>query len=529
MLGRTNICYSDGYLAVYSIDPANAAEKDVIYVYDVSFLQSIGSEIRGRKVQCQGTVKCVSVANGRLAYIAQDPEDETKIHVNLLDLNTLHTLTCAATVLDLETQSFASALNATGMDAFTNKANGKSSQVLRLPQSPELFATNGRYIVFSASFLSHFTIWDMKNKSDPQADIDIAGKSFALSPKWLEFLSWEHNPDFERLPSISYHMSLDDRGDIYTTINGNLSEKECMYPDDRYVLRYACTRSGKPIRMKDRVPIPPSKSPEVFSLEDDVHVAGTLVSFSSAGSKNFFNYHPGDIESRDDEYGESDMGSFVFGSVLDLQFPRIAFDRKKPRRYETQGTGHPEDWESMVAAFPYDTNVEYELGYINRQCFWLLPDSDNWRFSIAATRVIPYLSRTCVIWHCLYKDEEKATDDGGSSTVRRVVIAGVKPTMLPGKAHPDADFFYGGNEDVSDADIILSSIPEPASACEVVVDYSKNRKTKWAGDEQCIVLSHYKAREVPEGATEPSYGTVVRLFRYGSAPAGPTSYTVQYA
>ncbi|KAK6335417.1 hypothetical protein TWF696_002195 [Orbilia brochopaga] len=518
-LGRTNFCYSGGFLAVYSIDQTPAAEKDVIYVYDLSILrtQTLGSETPARKVQCPGVVKCAAIANGRLAYLTQDPRDETSVCVGLQDLITSSTRICNSTVSDVDLATFASTLNNSGMNSYTNEGNeARPAATLQLQSSPKLFDTNGRFVFFSASFSTHYTVWDMNLDSETP----ITGSSFTLDKSWSQFLceAWQDNPDFQSHLSLSYYMSVDERGDLYTTISGPIAEKGCVYPGDRFVLRYACTHDGKPIRMKACIPMPPYTNPELHD-EQTVYKASRFSSFSGGGSQNFFAYSPVDMEYTED----SPYSTLLFGSVLDLRYPRIVIDRKQAKTRDVFDEFPP-------SGLIYDAEVEYSLDYLDKKSFYLLPNDEIWRSTIAATRIIPEPSKRCVIWHCLYQDEEVVTDGGELSLIRNVKIVGLKPTILPGEDASDEGFYIGGSDNMSMAETIDSTIPEPTSVCKITVEYTKNRKIKWAGDDQYIVLSHYRPRKRSNDDRRkgPDFESVFRLFRYGTAsgdcmPSDPLS------
>ncbi|KAJ6257660.1 hypothetical protein Dda_7447 [Drechslerella dactyloides] len=341
------------------------------------------------------------------------------------------------------------------------------------------------------------------------SDVPITGSSFTLIKPWCQFLceSWQNNPNFDSHLSPSYYMSVDDVDDIYATINGPIPEKGCVEPGDNYNTRYARRHNGNPILMKECFPMPPSTSPELID-EVPVRKFSRFNSFSGGKNQNLMAYSP-----VDPLYAE-DSNTWVFGSVLDLRYPRIVIDRKQA--VQRGQNAYYDKLQSSKSV--YDMDVEYSLDYLDKKSFYLLPNDEIWRSTIMSQRVIPEPSKGCVVWLCLYKDDRTLLDNGELSPIRFVRIVGLKPTVLPG-GEADEEWYFGGSETMSMAEMIDSSIPEPASVCQFNVEYPKNRKLKWAGDDQYIVLSHYRNRERSQEDKRkgPDYESVFRLFRYGAA------------
>ncbi|KAF3182660.1 hypothetical protein TWF788_005974 [Orbilia oligospora] len=598
-LGRVEFCYAEGYLAVFTTGKSGTSEQDTVYVYDLSIVLNPTAVINARKVKCPGEVKHVSIADGYMASMVQDREDSTNIIIILVDLITFAEKSFNSTVRNLDYETYASILNDSGTDYFTNREKGQSSHALRLSKSPEFFRTNGRHVVFSASFLTHYTVWEVGVYSDAP----IIGRSYSLDSDWNDLLldMWTSDATWDKHLPLSYYLSIDDKCDIYTVINGFLKEMDCIYEYDRYLSRYACRMDGKPYRMKMTAGIPPYRNTELSDLRSGP-VARNLFSFSSGG-ENLFSYHPADTKLEEMDL-QIPRGILLWGDCGHL--PRIVVDKKQPR--------HDEDWEFHYHAdfqpeSKFATECEYNIQYLNEEAlYWFLtPKTRSARTSNA--RVIPHLSPTSVSWQLQFKDEQIPIEGGKDLNVRKVKIVGSKPTFLVrekivykyrdtessntpyNEGRQDEDHSDEGNdgedpndegnnseesggrnkggednngenhegegndneesdnrdnngegddsenEDNSEERVryvfYKKNVPEPASVCKIVLDHKLNRRLKWDGDDQYIVLRHYQPTSVPLGDDPlvPSFSTMFTLFRYGNeadTPNAPISYNIRY-
>ncbi|KAK6344605.1 hypothetical protein TWF718_006563 [Orbilia javanica] len=560
LLGKTKICYSDGFLAICSASENSDVERNVIYVYNLSNLQAIDSGVLARRVECEGAVKHIATSNGRLAYIAQDGESKTRVSIGVYDLFTWEIRRCTAEALNLDIGGLASIISVEGENAFTDEVKGRSSAFLQLPGSPEFFCTNGRYVVLSASFLTHYTIWDFGGLVvDPGKSMDhksgkpSIGKSFRLDPRWVDYLfeRWCAGPDFSDPPPVAYFMSIDDHGDIYATINGQPPDENLWSPDDRIFYTYACRSNGNPIPMHSNGWIPPNLFGDCHDGPDTIYVASDLVSFQSAG-KNFLAISPpGYLDSytgwQDEDSGEQDDDydrmPLEYWYAQDLYYPRIALDRKRHTR-ESRLQGKPE--------------FVYRLGYLGSRSFWL-PRPDEFRgYEVLGARIIPNPSEDCAIWECRHKKEVIRTDGGDTITTKRVKIIGLRPTILPINQDQDEELVEEGEGEAAElvesdplelqertsvaehADLeaqvertpaaksLNSIIPEAASVCELTMDYEANETVQWVGDEQQIILLERRTKNSEGQATGLQYENVFRIFRYGTASREPISFIARY-
>ncbi|EPS35854.1 hypothetical protein H072_10681 [Dactylellina haptotyla CBS 200.50] len=519
-LGRTGYSYADGFLAVFSVDEDLDAERDCIYVYDISLILESGAELECRKVRCEGAVKHVSVANGYMAWMAHKSEDTTKIIVGLQDLIGCNRRTFEATILDIDNQSFALTISQEGVDAFADEAKGRSASALWLRQSPEIFCTNGRYICFSASFLTHYIVWDIRTAT---------GKSYTLAPEWVRFLSdmWSEDPGYKNHAHLSYYLSMDDRGEIYSVINGFLEEMDCVFNYDRFILRYARKRDGKAIYMKDGVMVPPPRNAELNDNTYQPCVAEELISFPGGGRHNLFAYTPADMNLEKGFYDDDPFSTILTSSEFDLWIPRIVIDRKQPKRDPSWDPRYPDDG-------VHDTEFEYKVRYFNKNKTHILPEEMRGSTTVR-NRIVPKpLSPDCIIWQCQWTDETNTTEEETTKRVRDVKIVGLKPVSY---LEYDADIDYDNASDRPNFPTghhLELQAPEPTSVCSLTVDYSEDQAFGWTGDTQHIVLSHYRTRKVTSGQKnmQLDFESVFRLFRYGSARevrgGSQVAYSVRY-
>ncbi|KAK6523041.1 hypothetical protein TWF281_002463 [Arthrobotrys megalospora] len=468
------------------------------------------------------------MSNGRLFHIAEDTENEERIYIGRRDLLTSSTRTCIAHALNLDRDGLTSTLAQDGGDAFTNEAKDRASSILRLPESPEFFCASGRFAAYSASFLTHYTIWNF-GSSVAEPENPITGKSISLDPQWVDyaFERLEVDPDFAGNQGIylSYYMSIDGQGDIYTTINGHISERGCRYNDDRIFCRYACRSDGTPIPMHTHGWIPPNIFPDCHDNNDTIYVAGGLTSFQSAG-KNFLAISPPEYL---EEYNDQEDGTGLeYNHELELYYPRITVDRK---RYEKeQSLPHVES--EALPESRHKRSFEYKLGYLNWECFWIPPPGEIRSYGALPNKIIPTPSKNCVVWECRYKDENMTIEGagGGSVKARRIKVIGLKPTTRPKREDSDEECFdpeiavhvppVGGSLD--------SIIPDLASICEFTVDNQGNNGIQWAGDDQNIVVSHCRPMDLGNQEEGTQYESVFRIFRYGIPSEEPVSYAVRY-
>ncbi|KAK6337060.1 hypothetical protein TWF718_009846 [Orbilia javanica] len=548
-VGRVEFCYGGGYLAVFSIGKNSIAEQDVIYVYDASLLHSTGGDLVARKVQCFGQkVKHVAIADGYLAWMTQDQDEKSSVSIGFVDLITFAARSFTPTVQDLDFDTYASIINEGGTDSFTDESKGRSSHILRLTGSPELFRTNGLHVVFSSSFLTHFTIWEIST----DGDTPIIGKTYSLDPDWNSFLHgiWTEAPTWKNHTSLSYYLSIDDEGDIYAVVNGHLEEKDCFYAYDRYISRYACTFDGRPYRTKWTAGIPPTRFSELSDTQSP-YVAARFLGFPSAG-QNLFAYSPANtkLEEEDRDLSREEL---LEGCLTRL--PYIVVDKKQPR--------HDEEWErhyraDFLPGSRFSTRYEYDIRYLNPGAIYRFPTPEMLAAKSSNTRVIPILSPTCVVWQLQYDDEPAPMDGEEARNIRKVRIIGLKPTMLATAPTPSDD--EGGENsddklvdaeaqkdenndnknkslgDGSNAQIqkkyvfYQNNVPPPASICELMLDQALNRSIRWEGDDQYIVLRHYEPVPAPTGEESHALGFTTRftLFRYGDAEKAPLSYQIYY-
>ncbi|KAK6513084.1 hypothetical protein TWF506_009248 [Arthrobotrys conoides] len=496
-----------------------------------------------------------------MAWMAQDRDEETNITIGLVDLITFATRSFKPTVQDIDFGTYASILNDNGMDSFTNQEKGRSTSILRLPGSPNLFRTNGQHVVFSASFLTHYTVWEIRIDTKTP----IVGKSYSLDPDWNDFLCqiWTDSPDWNGHSSLSYYLSIDDRCDIYTTINGFLKEKGCFNYYDRFLSRYACRVDGMPYRMKSTAGIPPNRNAEL-SDSDPCFVAARLVSFPSGG-QNLFSYSPADTKLEEED---SETPRYILFEGNCQRLPRIVVDRKQSRR--------DRDWERFYQSdfqpgSKFATDFEYNVQYLNFGAIYRFPASGMPAEKSSQTKVIPDLSPNGVAWQLRYNDEQISADEGEEDlVVRRVRIVGLKPTPLSKRSSVPKDYDneslevsdfgdgtqedqrreeenreqenqeqenrainvgdLGFGEEATSYFLRKENTPEPASICELVLDQNLNRNIRWEGDSQYIVLRHYTPVPVPSGEEPPvpSFTSTFTLFRYGNKVEAPISYSIRY-
>ncbi|KAK6360313.1 hypothetical protein TWF730_006460 [Orbilia blumenaviensis] len=551
-LRSVEFCYGDGYLAVFSTGRSSTAEKDAVYVYDLSILRENEGEVGVRKVKCGGWVRNVTISNGYMAWMTQDRDDDantTSITIGLTDLTTFTTRSFKPQIQEHTFETYTEVINQEGTDAFTNPSKPRSSQILLLPNSPQFLRTNGHCIVFSSSFLTHYTVWNLNLSSETP----VTGITHTLDPDWTGFLHdiWTTSPTWSALTTLTYYLTLDADSDIYTTITGFLPEKDNIYPYDRYLSRYACRSSdGKPYRMKSTAGIPPYRNPELNDLQVSF-IASQLSSFYTGGY-NFFNYSPANTKFEEEEMGatrdmllQGDWG----------RVPRIVIDKKQPRHDEDYEVHYKADFEDGASGWA--TEREYDVQYINPLAVYKTPrDGGVRKWKSSQVRAIPGFGPDCVVWLVQYDDEDVVKDDGGVVKVRNVRIVGLKPMYRTkvGVANDDGDDEGGRGEegevnmddeppnpiddDAEDQEpdekpvryvFSSSNIPPPASVCEVVLDYKLNRMVKWEGDDQYIVLRHYKPLPVVEGEEPPvpNFESMFTLFRYGDGVGEPVVYDIR--
>ncbi|KAK6497005.1 hypothetical protein TWF481_001984 [Arthrobotrys musiformis] len=540
VLGRIKFCYSGGFLAICGADESSNAERNVIYVYNLSILDKPGSEISGRRFECEGVVEHIAIANMRLAYLARDPENEAQMHVGLLGLIKPLKRSCVTTAPNIDMEQFASILVEDGKDAFTHEDKGRSSSLLRLPNSPEFFCTSGRFVVFSASFMTHCTIWDFGSHA-LGSENPITGKSFTLDPEWIDFVFpwWEVSPDPEdEISRLSYFMSIDDAACIYTTINGNIPDGGCECSNDHVFYSYACRYDGTPIPMYHQGWTLPRVFPDCRDHGGNIYVADDLTSFQSAG-QNFLAVSPptflSEYSHTTAEYTDDSEGGYggavETGDDLDLYYPRIMINRKRRTR------------DSPPQEKP---QYHYTFRYLDRRRFWLAPPEGLYGYEVLGPRVIPIISKDSVIWECRHKRDVVRQNGGQTIAVKRVKIFGLKPTIIPERENleeeppgveAEGEISQVGVEDAEpefwrpvDRGSLDPLIPEPTSVCELTMDYDSNHRLEWVGDHQQIILLERRPKE--PGNQEPEsileYENVFRVFRYGASPQEPIDYTVQY-
>ncbi|EPS45139.1 hypothetical protein H072_873 [Dactylellina haptotyla CBS 200.50] len=524
--GNTKFCYSDGFIVVYSAERIDGVRDSVIYVYDVSILRRGALEIPAWRIVCPGILRDVALDDGCLAYLCCDLDDEEKISISLQDLITGNTRTCTAKILNLDGMEFSSIMREEGPSAFTNPRKGRSSQPLRFPTSPNLICTNGKLVVFSASLLTHVTVWDMSDDLSPEVE-NITGKTFILDEYWNKFLTryWEYSSNTETLciHPRKYYMSIDSDGDIYTVINGYMEARDSMEtPSDRFFLRYAIRKNGKPIWMKARTLMPPMWDPE---LNDRAltHVARRLDSFTGAGGQNFFAFNPELFR----EFEWPEYSRLMTGSILDERYPRLVLDMKQPRLEDKDSYIHPEDF--LDTGDKYDPDVQYSLNYLGgRRVLYMPPKGHEWNYKSIARRIIPTADAGCVVWHCFNKrvvaakghDGEVAEDEEGAQESvigKKIRIVGLKPMVIPGETREEYDD-YGEGESMEDVKWVLANRPQPASVCEFEVE---GDRFGWGRDYQYIIGVHCTPGNTIWEEERPAVGDTVRLFRYGVAAGDP--------
>ncbi|KAF3187247.1 hypothetical protein TWF225_004399 [Orbilia oligospora] len=580
-VGHVEFCYANGYLAAFTPGKSGTAERDIIYVYDLSIALNPTTVINARRIKCRGKIKHISIADGYMASMIRNREDRTKITITLVDLITFAERSFNSTVQDLDYSTYVSILNDSGTDSFTNREKGRSSQPLQLSNSPEFFRTNGSHVVFSASFLTHYTIWEVGINSDAP----IIGNSYSLDPFWNGFLvdMWTSDATWDKHLPLSYYLSMDESCDIYTVIDGYLEERGCFYGYDRYLCRYACRMDGKPYRMKMTAVIPPYRNPDLGALPS-CSIASRLFSFPSGG-QNLFSYSPADT--KDEEKEAIDMfpkDMIFFGDRT--RFPRIVVDKKQPRHDEDRGFLYHDDFPPDME---FATEWEYNIQYLDQHAIYRFPTAEMRATRTSTAKLIPHLSPTSVLWQVQIKDEQIPMEGGEDLNVRKVQIIGLKPTFLVRekivyKYHDnessntphDEDHNDDGNDGEGNGDRNNDSennngenredegndgqeshsrenngkdngededsegrmryvfhnenVPEPASVCKMVLDHGLNRRLKWDGDDQYIVLRHYQPIPVPPGEEPPvpSFSTMFTLFRYGDEADAPISYNIRY-
>ncbi|EPS37872.1 hypothetical protein H072_8365 [Dactylellina haptotyla CBS 200.50] len=496
-IGKSNVCYAEGYLAVYADTDDPNYDTNSIHLYDLSILRTGGgSEITGRRIVCPGSVLRVAIANGSLAYIAFDNSQDAKIlsfHIGLQDLVTLSTRTCVAEAICHGKVEFATTLSAEGMDAFTREDRGRSTKI-PVPDdlSRTMFCTNGRLVVCSISHLTHCTVWDM---SSP-LDATITGKTISLDPGWCRLmkLCLETSQTLNGYKSFERYMSVDDRGDIY--VND----------------RHSATM---------------------------IHQARQFCSFRGPGGQDCFYFVPSPScelqirgESENDDV-EPIFDPTLNDSILDQYYPRVLLDRKLRREVK--------DCYERSTKEECDEEFEYELGYLGELSIYPLPREQRYQRRAERTRVIPEVTDDCVVWQCLSGAHELTFGSNSYQYVRNVTVIGVRPVVLSELENPPENHFDRRALRRWASEHVNPRIEAPTSIHEFTIEKVDDIEINFAGDEHAIVLSHYQYRNPdrnpdrnPEGTKygyqwgSPPYATLIRLFRYGDAKSESTSYTVRY-